>query len=441
MQYRSIAFLLLVSYVFYLGLVGGYIVCLIFVSLLTWCCSRQISRHPDRRNRYLYLAIIGAIGQLALFKLSGILPSIPLCLSQLGLTEFDETILPIPLGLSFYTFASITYVFDVYRGRMVPARTIWEYALFVSFFPLVTSGPIARAREFLPQFKIMALRSGDLRYGATLIATGLIKKFAIADNIGNRVNVVFLDPYSFDSAAIILATFAFGLQLYFDFSGYSDIAIGISRILGFNIPPNFNIPYLAANPSEFWQRWNISLSTFLRDYLYVPLGGNRKGNPRTYLNLILTMVLCGLWHGITWNFIIWGAYHGGLQIAHRQISNSLEGLFTSRLWDTLKIIITQYFIFMGWLFFRVSDLDKLAYCLNKFIFFNINDFARFNKIFLLVPIILIVLVFKDRIISVDWFKKISLLDLRYWLIYLVVAILITAILAPGSHPNFIYQAF
>lgn len=427
MHYRPIMFLLLVSYVFYLGIAENYIVCLIFVSFLTWFCGRQISRHPDSKNKYLYLAIFGAIGQLALFKFSGILPSVP-------------------LGLSFYTLASITYVFDIYRGRLVPAHSIWEYALFVSFFPLVTSGPIARARDFLPQLEAtalrsMTLRSDDLRYGVTLISIGLIKKFAIADNIGSLINVVFLNPYIFDSAAIILATFAFGLQLYLDFSGYSDIAIGICRILGFKIPPNFNIPYLAANPSDFWHRWNISLSTFLRDYLYIPLGGNRKGNPRTYLNLILTMVLCGLWHGATWNFLIWGAYHGGLLIAHRQIGRSLRGSFAGRFWDLPKVIIAQYFIFIGWLFFRVSDLDKLNYCLNKFIFFNIFGFIRFGKILLLVPIVLIIILYKDKILTVDWFKMISLLKLRYWLIYLIVAILLVVIFAPGSHPNFIYQDF
>ena len=430
MPNRSIAFLLLVSYVFYWTVAGNYIACLIFVSLLTWYCGRQISRHPETKKRYLYLAIFGAIGQLVLFKYNGILPSIPLGIS------------PIPLGLSFYTLASITYVFDMYRGKLGPVHSIREYALFVSFFPLVTSGPIARARDFLPQISVMALRSKDLRYGATLIVIGLIKKFAIADNIGPIVDPIFLSPYSHDSAVIILATFAFGLQLYFDFSGYSDIAIGIARVLGFKIPPNFNIPYLAANPSEFWHRWNISISSFLRDYLYIPLGGNRKGNLRTYLNLIITMALCGLWHGTTWNFLIWGAYHGGFLTIHRLIESSrLGGRFIGRFWTIPQVILTQYFIFLGWLFFRISDLDKLSYCLSKFLLFDINDFMRFSKIFLLAPIVLLVIAYKNKILAVDWVKLISLLELRYWIIFLITAILLVIILAPSSHPNFIYQAF
>jgi alginate O-acetyltransferase complex protein AlgI len=322
-----------------------------------------------------------------------------------------------------------------------PARSVWDYALFVSFFPLVTSGPIARAKDFLPQLNVMALRSEDLRYGATLIAIGLIKKLVLADNIGSLIDPVFINPPYHDSAVIILATFAFGLQLYLDFSGYSDIAIGSARALGFKIPPNFNSPYLAANPSEFWHRWNISLSSFLRDYLYIPLGGNRKGDVMTYRNLIITMVLCGLWHGATWNFLIWGAYHGCLLTAHRLIGNSLGGRFIGRFWVIPKVITTQYFVFLGWLFFRVSDLDKLTYCLSKFLLFDIRDFMRFSKIFLLAPIILLILLYKDKILSVDWFKRISLFESRYWIIFLITTILLVILLAPSSHPNFIYQAF
>ncbi len=422
MSNRSIAFLLLVSYAFYWSIAEHYIACLIFVSMLTLYCGRQINRYPESKNRYLYLAIFGAIGQLALFKLSGIHPSIP-------------------LGLSFYTLASLTYIFDIYRGKLGPARSIRDYALFVSFFPLVTSGPIARARELLPQFNAITLRSEDLRYGTTLIAVGLIKKFAIADNIGIRIGSLFQNPQSYDSAAVILATFAFGIQLYLDFSGYSDIAIGSARVLGFKISPNFNIPYLATNPSEFWHRWNISLSSFLRDYLYIPLGGNRMGNLRTYLNLMITMVLCGLWHGATWNFLIWGAYHGGLLTAHRLITNSLEDRFTSKFWVIPKVITTQYFVFLGWLFFRISDLNALTYCLNKFLFFDISDFMRFNKFFLLAPIILFLIIYKDRIFSIDWVKTISLFKLRYWIIFLITAIMLVIVLAPSSYPTFIYQAF
>jgi alginate O-acetyltransferase complex protein AlgI len=439
---RSIAFLLLVSYVFYWNIAGNYIACLIFVSMLTWYCGRQISQHPETKKRYLYLAIFGAIGQLILFKFSGILPLDLLDISKLELFKVSEIFSPIPLGLSFYTLASITYVFDIYRGKLQPARSIREYALFVSFFPLVTSGPIARARDFLPQLSVMALRSEDLRYGATLIVIGLIKKYAIADNIGLLVDPIFLSPFSHDSAAIVLATFAFGLQLYFDFSGYSDIAIGIARVLGLKIPRNFNIPYIAANPSEFWHRWNISLSSFLRDYLYIPLGGNRKGNPRTYLNLTMTMILCGLWHGATWNFLIWGAYHGGLLAANRLIGSSLlGGRFIGRFWTIPKVIITQYFVFLGWLFFRISDQDKLTYCLSKFLVFNINDFTRFSKILLVAPIVLLVIAYKDKILIVDWVKRISLLELRYWIIFLITAILLVIVLAPSSNPNFIYQTF
>ncbi len=413
---QRIALLLLASYAFYFNISGYYILCLILITLLTFYCGRQIVQHPQKKHLYLYATVLGAIGQLSLFKFGG------------G---------SIPIGLSFYTFLSINYVFDIYRGKLEPV-TIKDYALFVSFFPIVTSGPIARAREFLPQLNTATLRSEDLRYGVTLIALGLIKKFAIADNIGGRIDFIFSQPYSYGSTTIILATLAFGLQLYLDFSGYSDIAIGSARILGFKIPPNFNNPYLAANPSEFWRRWNISLSTFLKDYLYIPLGGNRKGDTRTYTNLIITMALCGLWHGATWNFILWGAYHGCLLSTHRLIGNSLGNRFASKLWTVPKVVITQYFIFLGWLFFRISDLDKLMYCLGKFLTFDVTALAR---LFPLIPIALLAILFKDKIVSTDWTTQISLLDLKYWFLYLVAAIMLVVLLAPSTHPDFIYQAF
>jgi alginate O-acetyltransferase complex protein AlgI len=421
MPNRSIAVLLLASYAFYWGIAGKYIACLIFITLFTWYCGKQICQHPEYKKRYLIIGIAGTIGQLSLFKFAGFVHAIP-------------------LGLSFYSLASITYIFDLYRNKSGMARSIWDYALFVSFFPLITSGPIARAREFLPQLSALALRSEDLRYGVTLIAIGLIKKLAIADNIGNRIDPILLGPESHDSAAIVVAVLAFGIQLYLDFSGYSDIAIGSARIMGIQIPPNFINPYLSSSPSEFWHRWNISLSTFLRDFFYIPLGGNRKGNTRTCLNLLATMILCGLWHGAAWNFIIWGAYHGGLLAAQRIIADVLGERFTNRIWTMIKVIITQYLIFLGWIFFRISDLGDLAYCLKKFIFVDVSAILQSdNAIF--AAVILIILLCRDRALSVDRAKRISSSRLRYWLIFLVIAMLLVIIIAPGTYPTFIYQAF
>lgn len=417
-----IILLLLVSFTLYQVVAGKYILCLIFVIILTWYCGEQINRHQDSKRGYLFIAIFGTIGQLALFK-------------------FSETIPLIPLGLSFYTLASITYVFDIYRGKFRPVRSIRDYALFISFFPLVTSGPIVRARVFLPQLNFMTLRSNDLRYGTTLVAIGLVEKFVIANNLGSRIDPVFLNPYSHDSAAIILAIFAFGLQLFFDFSGYSNIAIGIARVLGFKIPPNFNNPYLAANPSEFWHRWNISLSSFLQDYLYIPLGGNRKSNLRTYLNLILTMILSGLWHGTTWNFLFWGVYHGIVLSAHRLISNNLRDRFIGQFWVIPKVIITQYLVVLGWLFFRITDLDMLTYCLCRFLFFDFSDFKRFSSIFYIAPIIVLIILYRDNVFSLDLAEMISSFKLSYWIIFIITAIMLVVLLAPSSHPTFIYQAF
>jgi len=422
MSNRSIAVLLMVSYAFYWGVAGKYIAFLIFITLFTWYCGRQICLKPKNKKIFLFIGIAGTIGQLALFKFGGFVHAIP-------------------LGLSYYSLASITYIFDLYRNRSGMISSFLNYALFVSFFPLIISGPIARAREFLPQLESLAQRHEDLRYGMTLIAIGLIKKLAIADSIGSRINPIFLGPQSYDSAAIILAVIAFGIQLYLDFSGYSDIAIGSSRILGIKIPQNFNSPYLSSSPSDFWHRWNISLSTFLRDFLYIPLGGNRKGNTRTYVNLFITMILCGLWHGATWNFIIWGAYHGGLLAAQRIIGDVLGERLTGRIWTSIKVLITQYLIFLGWIFFRVSDMNNLIYCIKNFIFIDISCIIQSDKAHLFTAAILIILLCRDRVLAVDWAKRISSSKLRYWLIFLVVAILIVIIIAPSTYPTFIYQAF
>jgi D-alanyl-lipoteichoic acid acyltransferase DltB (MBOAT superfamily) len=235
------------------------------------------------------------------------------------------------------------------------------------------------------------------------------------------------------SIPIILATFAFGLQLYLDFSGYSDIAIGSARLIGFKLPRNFNNPYFAVNPQDFWSRWHISLSSFIRDYLYIPLGGNRKGATQTYLNLLIAMTLCGIWHGATLNFLIWGSYHGVLLAIHR----AFKGL---KLPSVLSILITQYFVFLGWLIFRVEDLRTLKYCIYKFVIIDAIKLPHIDDL-IWAPAALFAVILLYQFRNEDWIDRVSSLRSGYWIAYLVTALLAILIFAPSSHPNFFYVEF
>ena len=469
-RHIQIAFLVLASFIFYILSSGYLILCLIFVSLITYFCGLAIFRE---RNSvwgmfYLALATFLSLGQLGFIKyqatflalLADILgPWIgPLNSSIL----FDASGLLLPIGISFYTFQSLSYVFDIYRGQLKPSSSLIEYIMFVGFFPQITSGPIVRARDFLNQLKLISrldVSAPNLKYGITLIGMGLFKKMVLADNLAQFVDPIFSYPTHYNSLRIILATLTFGMQLYFDFSGYSDIAIGSARILGFRFPLNFNNPYLALSPSDFWHRWHMSLSSFLRDYLYIPLGGNRAGFLRTHLNLFITMIVCGLWHGSSWNFLLWGVYHGSLLSAQRlffrdlSLSRRLQKITGMRFWIAPKVLITQYFIFLGWIMFRVSDWNDLIYCLDKFIFWDflsrlqyqslVYGFLRETAPFLLLGGLYFVLIifYRDEFCREDWIGRLSSLNLVYWLIYLMAIIFALIWFSPGSGTNYIYSAF
>ncbi|OPY54487.1 MAG: MBOAT family protein [Methanosaeta sp. PtaU1.Bin112] len=467
---NQVAFLLFSSCLFYLLSSSYLILCLFFVSLITYFAGQAIYRESSIRWRRFYLAfsVIYALGQLGLFKYSDQLSSILSLFmgaafgSFANCTILDASCLLMPLGISFYTFQSLSYVFDIYLGRLRPTPSLKEYILFVAFFPQITSGPIVRARDFLHQIGSggrLSVSASNLKYGITLIGIGLIKKMVIADNLVRFVDPIFADPTNYNSLRIILATIIFAVQLYCDFSGYSDIAIGSVRILGLRYPANFNNPYLALNPSDFWRRWHISLSSFLRDYLYIPLGGNRAGVFRTHLNLLLTMTICGLWHGSSWNFLIWGAYHGFLLSAHRLIfrdlslARGMDTISKTRYWTALGVLATQYLVSLGWLIFRVNDLNDLIYCLNKFIFWDflsrlqypglVFGFIKETMPFLLLFgfYVALIALYRNEFCSKDWVGMLSSLKLKYWMAYLMAVIFALIWFSPGSGTNYIYSAF
>jgi D-alanyl-lipoteichoic acid acyltransferase DltB (MBOAT superfamily) len=272
----------------------------------------------------------------------------------------------LPIGISFYTFQSMSYVIDVYRRELKPTRNLIQFAAFVSFFPHLVAGPIMRPTSLLPQ--VSSRRRFNLHQfyeGSYLILWGLVKKVVLADNLAVVVNDLFGRWRELDGGSCLLALYAFAFQIYGDFSGYTDIARGVAKCLGFEIPLNFNLPYFATSPRDFWNRWHISLSHWLRDYVYFSLGGNRRGTLLTYRNLMVTMVLGGLWHGAQWTFVVWGFYQGILLVLHRLAAARLPQFEPAdpverACWTGLRIVVTFHLVCIGWLIFRADSLEQVA---------------------------------------------------------------------------------
>jgi alginate O-acetyltransferase complex protein AlgI len=325
-----------------------------------------------RKKRWLILSLCGNLGILGIFKYYDFfIGSFENFVSIFGFNPtFLHLNLVLPVGISFYTFQTMSYSLDIYRGDIKPTHSFWDFALFVSFFPHLVAGPIERARNMLPQIiKVRQFSLEKFKEGTHLIFWGFFKKVYVADNLSIFVNRVF-DGNTTNSYEIIFATYAFAFQIYCDFSGYSSIARGCAKCLGIELMKNFNFPYSSTDIREFWQRWHISLSTWLRDYLYVPLGGNRRGTLLTYRNLALTMLLCGLWHGANWTFVLWGAFHAVLLLSHRvmHLSGKRVGkesmIHYLNLYRIAGIFITFNLVCVGWLIFRCQSLTQLGHMLS-----------------------------------------------------------------------------
>ena len=315
--------LLLCSYAFYAAWDWRFLSLIWISTAVDYLAGRGLehARRPPRRRLLLGFSVGANLGLLGLFKyFDFFVRSAQDLFTLLGLPFQTHTLsIVLPVGISFYTFQTLSYTIDVYRGTMRPTRSVLDFALFVAFFPQLLAGPIVRARNFLPQLE--RPRRWDwarIQLGIQFVVMGFVKKVAIADRLAVFADPVFADPSNYHTGALWAAALAFTIQVYADFSGYSDMAIGLAHMLGFKLPKNFDLPYLAANFTQFWQRWHITLSTWLRDYLYLPLGGNRGGPWRRDFNLWLTMTLCGLWHGANWNFVFFGAVHGSLLVVHRR---------------------------------------------------------------------------------------------------------------------------
>ncbi len=364
--------LLAASYIFYGKWDYRFLFLLLLSTVIDYVCSLLIDRSTGTKRRgFLVASLASNLTILGFFKYYNFFAESFATLTAAFGWHVDPMLLHVvlPVGVSFYTFQSMSYTIDVYRGEVKPPARFLDFALYVAFFPQLVAGPIERGKHLLPQ--VLAPRrptSTDLELGMFLIAWGFFKKVVVADNLGEVANQVFSNYTQYHGLSTILGALAFGIQIYTDFSGYSDIARGLARLLGFSLILNFNLPYFARNPSEFWSRWHISLSSWLRDYLYIPLGGNRHGTFNTCRNLMLTMLLGGLWHGAAWNFLIWGGYHGLLLLIHRLTQGSAmmgERFFPSRLLTGVKIFMMFALTNIGWLFFRCRSLDQILYMLKS----------------------------------------------------------------------------
>jgi len=374
--------LLFASYYFYWISSSFYLLGLIFLSWLNFSCSRALysELNPLRKKRILVMCLLGNLGMLGFFKYANFaLHNLNLAFRALQIdVELGPLAVVLPIGISFYTFQGMSYTLDIYMGRFKPISSFKTLALYVAFFPQLVAGPIVRAAVLIPQLeRRIQVKWDNFKMGVTLILYGLIKKICIADNLAGVVSQTFQQGLTQDTMLIFFGILAFAIQIYCDFSGYTDIAIGSARVLGLSFPDNFAHPYWSRNISEFWQRWHISLSTWLRDYLYIPLGGNRRGKPRQMIYLMITMTLGGLWHGAAWHFVLWGAYHGMLLVVHKGAIQPLN-LLKHRFWTPLKILFTLYLTCIGWLIFIIPDLDALGFYLKKMLLWEYSTSGLVN---------------------------------------------------------------
>ncbi|MGB2479624.1 MAG: MBOAT family O-acyltransferase [Candidatus Poseidoniaceae archaeon] len=372
----QVLIILAMSYIFFWLASGWHVLLLLTSTLVDWTAGKKIHESDEHRirKRWLIVSLIINLGLLAIFKyLDFLIETWNLASLRFnGAPELDTFGLLLPVGISFYTFQTMSYTIDIYREKHGPYERFVDFACYAAFFPQLVAGPIVRSQHFLEQIqKPVSSNPHRFRLGLTLIIYGLSKKLIIADNVALHVNAIFADGVPLDNIGLVWwGALCFGIQIYCDFSAYTDIALGSGHLIGIELPENFKSPYAAKSPQDFWRRWHISLSTWLRDYLYIPLGGSRNGTRALIFALMGTMLLGGLWHGASWNFVLWGAMHGILLLAHRWLIqiDAVKNMFDSapKLMLVGSWMITQYFVFMTWLVFRVEDTSMMLRSLKSF---------------------------------------------------------------------------
>jgi len=462
----SYIFLIAASYFFFYFSNNFLVTLLIFSTILDYFVGKQIWLTDDKnkKKKFLLLSIVGNLGLLGFFKYTDFaISQFNEIANIFGISQIPLLEIVLPVGISFYTFQTLSYTIDIYRGNLTPSKSLREFSLFVAFFPQLVAGPILRASHFLPQIrekfvdlksknlKQILIHNSNLKFGLTLMSFGFFKKMFFADNIAPFVDEIFLNPIGLDSFAIFLGTIAFGIQLYCDFSGYTDIAIGVAFILGFKIPKNFNFPFFATSPAEFWRRWHISLSSWVKDYVFFPLVmNNKRSRLRIVSSLFVTMFLIGIWHGAGINFIIYGLIHGsyvGIETFIRSKFPSIQknSFLKSKLGKIISILATQYLIFLSFLAFRIHDLEMLSYSIQKFIFFDFMLVDSFNFILehklplFLMTLFVIIHYFSYR--NQNFIDKVSNLKLIHWTLFLILIMSCIIFFYDTNPKDFIYFRF
>ncbi len=417
------AFLIAASYLFYGWWDVRFLALIALSSLVDYLAGRMMSRHPKLA---LALSLLVNLGALSFFKYAGFfVTSFVDAFSSIGIDLHVGTLsIILPVGISFYTFQTLSYSIDVYRGKLQPTKDVLAFFAYVSFFPQLVAGPIERASTFLPQF----FTKRDFLYddavnGMRQILWGLFKKMVVADGCAIVVDPIFADPGAHSGSTLIIGAMLFGIQIYGDFSGYTDIAIGVARLFGFHLMRNFANPYFAVDIRDFWQRWHISLSTWFRDYVYIPLGGNRGSATRTSLNVLIVFLLSGLWHGANWTFVIWGLYHAVLFLPRFR-------------YGTLP---TFLLVSLGWIFFRSASVSDAM----SFFQGMSTDLVSLPSTIVIIPVVLSLF-----LMFIEWMRRsrdhaLELSDIKSrfvrWMIYLSIILAISLLASPAQ--PFIYFQF
>lgn len=443
--------LLLASYVFYAAWNPPFVVLLWISTVVDWFVGRRIhaSRSVAVRRLALIVSLCANLGLLAFFKYGTFLLSNFTTLVNLVGIEFTpaQHDIILPVGISFYTFQTLSYTLDIYSGKAQPWNSFRDYALYVTFFPQLVAGPIVRSTYFLPQCETPRRASGSqFSWGLVLLVVGLFQKIVVADGLlAPIVQKIYDEGHAADSLSAWCGTLAFAGQIFCDFAGYSSCAIGVALCLGFKVPDNFRAPYAAIGFSDFWTRWHISLSSWLRDYLYIPLGGNRRGSCRTYVNLMLTMLIGGLWHGASWTFVFWGGLHGAYLAIERILRErfGLDPARAGRVQQILLTLLTFVLVCFTWVFFRAKSFDAAFSLAAAMLGMASSGSSRLvDKWDLLVGFATI-----SVILFLHWKRRAESFDEMagkwpWWIISLLIAIMLFAIMTmPGEDRAFIYFQF
>lgn len=430
--------LLAVSYLLYMQWEPLYVLILLWVTFITYIGARFLEKTKNGRIAFILFLIL-ALSPLFFYKYYDF---VIIQLNSLFVSFREKTVLrglnwALPLGISFYTLQSVGYLFDVYKQRIRAEKNWWDYMLFVSFFPQIASGPISKAKDLLPQIKAdRQLNYAQIVDGLKWLLWGMFLKVVVADNLGLRNNLVFNDFQSHGGIELVLCMISYAFQIYCDFAGYSFMAMGVGKILGFELINNFNRPYFSQSVTEFWHRWHISLSLWLKDYVYITLGGNRCSKIRNYLNIILTFLVSGIWHGANWTFIIWGGIHGVFQVLEKALGyNKRTSVGIVRI---LRVVLTFVLVTFAWIFFRMPTLsDAMSFlgCLVEPGTGNIKEYVF--------PFLLILIVLWKDFSDENQLKSLQFLDSKYkvvrWATYYL---LLFSICVSGVFGGlFIYSGF